>query len=80
VEHADTADEIDIVIALLIPDFGVPASFNADGMNDAERITDVREIHVAFLWDAYGQMRTESRFGLQTKKSALSIPLTHALS
>jgi len=79
VEYADTPDEVDIVIALFVPDLSVAASVDAERVNDAEGVTDVWEVHVVILWEHMTTMRTEPYSGLQTKKSVLSIPCRHGL-
>ncbi|MNE67531.1 hypothetical protein D3C80_1631430 [compost metagenome] len=49
VEHADAADEVDVALALGIPDLGVAAVAEADRVDDGQGLADVGRLHGALL-------------------------------
>ena len=45
VEHADTTDEVDVALALGVPDLGIFAMAEGDGMNHVDRTADAFAAH-----------------------------------
>ncbi|MNH13808.1 hypothetical protein D3C79_733900 [compost metagenome] len=47
VEHADTADEVDVTFAVGVPDFGITAMGKCDRVNDGNGLADTFLVHGA---------------------------------
>ncbi|MCY1405212.1 hypothetical protein D9M71_204470 [compost metagenome] len=45
VEHADTADEVDVTFAVSVPDFGITAMGKCDRVNDGNGLADTFLVH-----------------------------------
>ncbi|MCY1420806.1 hypothetical protein D9M71_364400 [compost metagenome] len=54
VEHADAADEVDVALALGIPDLGVAAVAEADRVDDGQGLADVGRLHGRYSARGFG--------------------------